>query len=150
MAAAAATARKGLLCMTLLAGLTAGRAFVFAGAGRSIAARGAAARGMALRSDDDREGRKLGNPRVFEYLVEYPCEFQIKVVGFNDASLADDLAAIVAATCEVEVGAVTYTTRETESGKYSSVTLTAPVASPAMLYECYAKIGEDARVKFKF
>ncbi|CAN0587219.1 unnamed protein product, partial [Ectocarpus sp. 12 AP-2014] len=39
--------------------------------------------------------------RAFEYLVDYPCEFEIKVIGINEGSFADDIAATVSAVCEV-------------------------------------------------
>lgn len=44
--------------------------------------------------------------RAFEYLVEYPCEFQIKVIGINEGSFADDIAATVSSVCEVREGLV--------------------------------------------
>lgn len=64
---------------------------------------------MVLRPDWEREGRVHGlrlppertAERAFEYLVDYPCEFQIKVIGVNEGSFADDIAATVSAVCEV-------------------------------------------------
>lgn len=66
---------------------------------------------MVLRPDWEREGRVHGlrMPRertaekAFEYLVDYPCEFQIKVIGINEGNFADDIAATVSAVCEVGV-----------------------------------------------
>lgn len=62
-----------------------------------------------LRPDWEREGRVYGlrmprertAERAFEYLVDYPCEFEIKVIGINEGSFADDIAATVSAVCEV-------------------------------------------------
>lgn len=64
---------------------------------------------MVLRPDWEREGRVYGlrmppervAQRAFEYLVDYPCEFAIKVIGINEGSFADDIAATVSAVCEV-------------------------------------------------
>lgn len=39
--------------------------------------------------------------RAFEYLVSYPCEFEIKVIGINEGSFADDIAATVSSACQV-------------------------------------------------
>lgn len=66
-------------------------------------------RNMVLRPDWEREGRVYGlrmppertAERAFEYLVDYPCEFEIKVIGINEGSFADDIAATVSAVCEV-------------------------------------------------
>lgn len=64
---------------------------------------------MVLRPDWEREGRVYGlrmppertAERAFEYLVDYPCEFAIKVIGINEGAFADDIAATVSAVCEV-------------------------------------------------
>lgn len=68
-----------------------------------------AARSMVLRPDWEREGRVFGlempsrkkGQRAFEYLVDFPCEFEIKVIGVNEGSFADDIAATVSAACQV-------------------------------------------------
>lgn len=60
-----------------------------------------------LRPDWERDGRVFGfkppakKDRAFEYLVEYPCDFQIKVIGLNDGTFAADIAATVSVVCEV-------------------------------------------------
>ncbi|CAM9355521.1 unnamed protein product [Hapterophycus canaliculatus] len=113
---------------------------------------------MVLRPDWEREGRVYGlrmppertAERAFEYLVDYPCEFEIKVIGINEGSFADDIAATVSAVCEVETSDVRYTVRDTTSGRYQSITVHAPVKNATMLYKCYELIDEDPRVKFKF
>ena len=65
---------------------------------------------MVLRPDWEREGRVFGlrmppkkeGERAFEYLVKYPCEFEIKVIGLNEGTFADDIAATVSAACQVK------------------------------------------------
>lgn len=67
---------------------------------------------MQLRPDWEREGRVFGlglpqqaqpaakGERAFDYLVKYPCDFQIKVVGVNEGDFARDIAATVSDTCK--------------------------------------------------
>lgn len=86
--------------------------------------------------------------RVFEALVEYPCHFTLKIVGANEGSFVQDVVQIVADSCHVEKADVPFTTRE--MGKWTSVTVQAPVASAEMLYLLYENIDKDPRVKFKF
>jgi putative lipoic acid-binding regulatory protein len=43
-----------------------------------------------------------------------------------------------------------YSSRDTSSGKYRSLTIHAPVKSADQLYEIYEKVDLDPRVKFKF
>ena len=93
----------------------------------------------------------LDNPRAFEYLVEYPCKFQIKVIASNsDTAFTDELMVAIGTVCECEASSIEYSVRETSSGKYRSITLHAPVTSSDMLYKVYATIREDERVKFNF
>ena len=84
--------------------------------------------------------------RVFEALVEYPCEFTMKIVGANEGSFVTDVVATVAASCQVDT--VHHTVRQ--NGKWLSVTVQAPVQSAAMLYQLYERVDQDPRVKFKF
>jgi putative lipoic acid-binding regulatory protein len=91
---------------------------------------------MILRSDADRDGIVEEEQRPFEYLVDYPCDFEIKIIGFNNqGDLASDMAIAVGEVCEVEAETVKYTTRDTNSGKYRSITMMAPVQNAEMLYK---------------
>lgn len=66
---------------------------------------------MVIRPDWEREGKAFGmeppskktGERAFEYLVDYPCEFEIKVIGINEGSFADDIAATVSTACQVRL-----------------------------------------------
>ena len=49
-----------------------------------------------------------------------------------------------------EVSAEEIKWRERRSGKWTSVTVSAPVKSAEMLYELYETIDRDPRVRFKF
>eukprot|EP00591_Stephanopyxis_turris_P005830 CAMPEP_0195515186 /NCGR_PEP_ID=MMETSP0794_2-20130614/6346_1 /TAXON_ID=515487 /ORGANISM="Stephanopyxis turris, Strain CCMP 815" /LENGTH=225 /DNA_ID=CAMNT_0040643577 /DNA_START=238 /DNA_END=915 /DNA_ORIENTATION=- len=94
---------------------------------------------------DENTGEKS---RVFEALIEYPCKFQVKIVGANEGSFATEMVALVAESCKVEAADVAW--KERKNGKWTSVTVSAPVESAEMLYELYENIDRDPRVKFKF
>jgi len=95
---------------------------------------------------DERTGEKS---RVFEALVEYPCLFTMKIVGANEGAFVTDILSIVAATCQVEVVSdIEHSVKV--NGKWSSVTVEAPVQSAEMLYLLYENLDRDPRVKFKF
>jgi len=63
--------------------------------------------------------------RVFEALVNYPCEFTMKIVGMNEGSFVTDIVAVVAEACLEEPSSISYTTKA--MGKWTSVTVQAPV-----------------------
>jgi len=86
--------------------------------------------------------------RVFEALVEYPCHFMMKIVGAKDDTFIEDVVQTVAESCQVPVKDVPYSTRE--MGKWTSVTVEAPVDSADQLYLLYEALDKDPRVKFKF
>jgi len=86
--------------------------------------------------------------RVFEALVEYPCNFTMKIVGRNEGAFVLEIVQVVADACEVTIEDVPYTKRE--NGKWTSVTVQAPVKSADMLYTLYENVDRDPRVKFKF
>ena len=94
---------------------------------------------------DEKTGKKS---RVFEALVDYPCDFTMKIVGANEGTFVQEIVAVVAEACAVEADAVPHTTRA--MGKWTSVTVKAPVKSAEMLYSLYEKVDLDPRVKFKF
>jgi len=96
---------------------------------------------------DEATGEKK---RVFEALVEYPSVFKMKIVGQDDEreSFAPEMAALVAKSCGVETSMVKHTQRK--NGKWTSVTVHAPVRDADMLYALYENVDKDPRVKFKF
>jgi len=94
---------------------------------------------------DEKTGEKS---RVFEALVEYPCEFTMKIVGANEGGFIEDVVQIVADSCDVASEKVPFSTRGL--GKWTSVTVKAPVQNAEMLYSLYENIDKDPRVKFKF
>lgn len=95
---------------------------------------------------DEATGEKK---RVFEALVEYPSVFKMKIVGKDDGgSFAPEMVGVVARSCGVERSMVKHTERK--NGKWTSVTVHAPVRSADMLYQLYENVDKDPRVKFKF
>ena len=100
--------------------------------------------GYTLYADEETGEKK----RVFEALVEYPCQFTMKIVGLNEGAFAAEIVAVVAESCDVSSSDVKFTERR--KGKYTSVTVNAPVQSAEMLYSLYENIDRDPRVKFKF
>lgn len=94
---------------------------------------------------DEKTGKKS---RVFEALVDYPCEFTIKIVGVNEGLFVQEMIAVVAEACEAEVQSISHSFRA--MGKWTSLTVKAPVKSAEMLYTLYEKVDLDPRVKFKF
>ncbi|KAL3812144.1 hypothetical protein ACHAXA_001851 [Cyclostephanos tholiformis] len=97
---------------------------------------------------DETTGEKR---RVFEALVSYPSIFEMKIVGRDDVDetrFASDMVDIVAHCCGVDPCDVRHTTRK--NGKWTSVTVHAPVGDADMLYALYERVDMDPRVKFKF
>uniref|UniRef100_A0A7S2A9N1 Uncharacterized protein n=1 Tax=Trieres chinensis TaxID=1514140 RepID=A0A7S2A9N1_TRICV len=100
--------------------------------------------GYTLYADEETGEKK----RVFEALVTYPSLFTMKIVGAAEGDFAKDMVQVVADSCECEFGEVEY--GERRNGKWTSVTVQAPVKSAEMLYGLYERIDLDPRVKFKF
>lgn len=93
---------------------------------------------------DERTGEKK---RVFEALVQYPCEFTMKIVGANEGAFTAEIVNVVAESCEVDSQEIEFSERH--NGKWTSITVKAPVKSAEMLYMIYENIDRDPRVKYK-
>mmetsp|Transcript_5558 Transcript_5558/g.7680 ORF Transcript_5558/g.7680 Transcript_5558/m.7680 type:complete len:203 (+) Transcript_5558:53-661(+) len=96
---------------------------------------------------------KFSNPRVgdfqvFDSLVKYPTDFQIKVIGDGRDGFVEDMVKIGADATNMRPEMVSHSTRE--QGKWTSVTLNLYVTKADQLYKCYEEIDKDPRVKFKF
>jgi putative lipoic acid-binding regulatory protein len=90
---------------------------------------------------DEETGKKA---RVFEALVDYPCDFTMKIVGANEGLFVEEIVAVVAEACESEPGQISYQTKVL--GKWTSVTVQAPVKSSEMLYALYEKVVSNNMV----
>lgn len=74
----------------------------------------------------------------------------MKIVGKDDEqeSFGPEMVSIVAKSCGVDESMVKHTKRK--NGKWTSVTVHAPVKNADMLYGLYNDVDKDPRVKFKF
>jgi putative lipoic acid-binding regulatory protein len=101
-------------------------------------------------SQDDpiaRFERENDGAKVFEKLVDYPCEFTIKVIGFDDETFAADMCRYIAGVVDKPVDDIAFSKNDSKQKTYTSVTIKAPVASADELYQCYAVLRQDPRVK---
>jgi putative lipoic acid-binding regulatory protein len=80
---------------------------------------------------DGNTGKKS---RVFEALVDYPCDFTMKIVGMNEGLFVEEIVAVVAEACEEHPGKISYRTKA--MGKWTSVTVLAPVKSSGLCRHC--------------
>ena len=103
-------------------------------------------KGYTLYADETTGEKK----RVFEALVEYPSIFKMKIVGQDDEqeSFTTEIVEVVAESCGVECSMIEHSKRQ--NGKWTSVTVHAPVESADMLYALYENVDKNPRVKFKF
>lgn len=67
---------------------------------------------------DEKTGKKT---RVFEALVDYPCDFTMKIVGANEGTFVEEMVAVVAESCGTEPGRIQHSVRTV--GKWTSVTV---------------------------
>jgi putative lipoic acid-binding regulatory protein len=67
---------------------------------------------------DEKTGKKT---RVFEALVDYPCDFTMKIVGANESKFVEEIVAVVAESCETDPGRIPHSFRSV--GKWTSVTV---------------------------
>lgn len=86
--------------------------------------------------------------RVFEALVNYPCDHTFKIIGANEGTFVEEMVAVVADGCNSDPSQVSYSIKN--KGKWTSVTVKARVENSDMLYRIYEKVSLDPRVKFGF
>ncbi|KAL3784626.1 hypothetical protein ACHAW5_003427 [Stephanodiscus triporus] len=75
----------------------------------------------------------------------------MKIVGRDEddeGAFAPEMVRLVARSCGVDASVVEHTERR--NGKWTSVTVHAPVRDADMLYGLYESVDKDPRVKFKF
>lgn len=101
-------------------------------------------------NDNNNTGNKDsdGGGRVFDELVDFPCVFTFKVVGVAQGDFMGDIVDSVALALETDKKFVQTSYRD--RGKFRSITLKAPVNTASQIYDVYAAIDRDPRVKFKF
>lgn len=89
-----------------------------------------------------------GGTRVFDELVDFPCVFTFKVIGMAQGNFMGDIIDSVALALETDKKFLKTSFRD--RGKYRSITVKAPVNTASQIYDVYAAIDRDPRVKFKF
>lgn len=86
--------------------------------------------------------------RVFDDVIQFPCEFLVKIIGVNDATFLDDTLAVVSKCVDQTPSAIKCSTKVTSGGKYLSISLSPVFTQSSQIYEAYDLISRDARVKF--
>lgn len=101
-----------------------------------------------------------GKRRIIEELVQFPTDFEFKIVGLRQGDFTADVAGLVAGALQrVENLDVRNTssmdervrvTKVRDRGKYRSVTIVAFCETGAQVYSVYEALERDPRVLFKF
>lgn len=99
-------------------------------------------------NNDTANNNSDGQNRVFDQLVDFPCVFTFKVIGMAQGDFMGDIVDTVASALDTDKKYVKTSFRD--RGKYRSITLKAPVNTAEQIYNVYAAIDRDPRVKFKF
>mmetsp|Transcript_2434 Transcript_2434/g.7279 ORF Transcript_2434/g.7279 Transcript_2434/m.7279 type:complete len:145 (+) Transcript_2434:131-565(+) len=89
-----------------------------------------------------------GSERLIGELVDFPCVFVFKIVGTNEGEFVGDILDTVSACVNIDSKKLKFSTRD--KGKYRSITLEVPCNTADQVYNIYAAIDRDPRVKFKF
>ena len=79
-------------------------------------------------------------------LIEYPCDFPIKVMGLKQAGFAQAMG-FVARQFDPDWQESSMQTRESKAGKYLGLTLTVRVHSREQLDELYRTLSSHPMVK---
>ncbi|BAM79810.1 hypothetical protein CYME_CMH139C [Cyanidioschyzon merolae strain 10D] len=101
-----------------------------------------------------------GKRRIIEELVQFPTEFEFKVVGLRQGDFTDDVVGLVAGALQraenLDVRNTTSRddrvriTKVRDRGKYRSLTIVAFCETGAQVYSVYEALERDPRVLFKF
>ena len=82
-----------------------------------------------------------------ETLIEFPCEFPLKVMGRNHETFAHEMCELIAAYVNHDVPHDSVICRPSSSGKYSAITITITAESKAQLDKIYLALYEHDDVK---
>jgi len=85
---------------------------------------------------------------VLEKLVQYPCNFEVKLIGINEGAFVNDILNVVGGVTGVPLRRLPFSARVSESKKYISLSIDAPVKDAGMLYEIYNATSRDSRIKY--
>ena len=108
-----------------------------------------------MTKQDDIAGALLGwsigtgaEQRHLDELLEFPCVYNFKAVGFAEANFVENLLKSVELEIGRDIGPDEYLVRDSSAGKYQSITLRLYMTSAAEIYRVYAAIKLDERVKY--
>jgi putative lipoic acid-binding regulatory protein len=79
-------------------------------------------------------------------LIDYPCDFPIKVMGINDPAFVPALVELAKAF-DPQFNADTISLRESRQGTYQGVTLTVRATSQSQLDDLYRSLTSHPMVK---
>ena len=96
---------------------------------------------MGQMNDRYRQGR--ADPQ--DSLLEFPCEFPLKIMGLAADDFADVITAIVRRHAP-ELGAGDVTARHSRNGKYVSLTVTVTARDRAHIDGIYRELSRHERV----
>ena len=92
-------------------------------------------------------GPQLDGAGAFRDIQEYPCELDVKIIGDNEGPFVTDMVTLCSelngqAEEDVQV-------RWRDKGKYRAITLRLKFENADQVYNVYAAINRDPRVRFK-
>ncbi len=79
-------------------------------------------------------------------LINYPCDFPLKVFGFTEPGLTEAIARVVRAHAP-DFDAASITTRPSSTGRYLSLTCTVRATSREQLDNLYRDLSSHPMVK---
>jgi putative lipoic acid-binding regulatory protein len=86
-----------------------------------------------------------GNGEISEEVMQFPCEFPLKVFGLNDDGFEAIVLELVAAHCPKSTE-FKVTRNESKKGKYQSLTITFTAHSRAQLDDIYRSLTASEHV----
>lgn len=86
-------------------------------------------------------------PHTAPPLIDFPCDFQIKVMGKTQSSFAKTITSLIQ-TILPEFNEADIESRVSSTGKYISLTCTVHVVSQAQLDDIYRLLSAHPLVKF--
>ncbi|AFJ02324.1 putative lipoate regulatory protein YbeD [Methylophaga frappieri] len=89
----------------------------------------------------------MTTPEQPDTLLEFPCQYPVKVMGESHADFSDLVVKIIRRHAD-DVSDNAVRTRQSSGGKYSSVTVTITATSKAQLDAIYQDLTAEPRVKY--
>lgn len=105
---------------------------------------------------DDEAGPLMGwslgglKQRPIEELVDFPCTFTFKAVGEATDGFVSSLLAKVGDLLGREITSDEHSVRASKKGNYQSLTMNLFVTSGEQVYDIYAVLNADDRVRYTF